>query len=136
MGPIHSSSRILILLLQAFVGYRDYGSEAGDAQHVVHDFVGKDQVGGFDWLQWCGSSGGSAIVRWASKPACNTNALKNCGSWQVAKLIDAIQPLRASGGGNAEDLAGALKVLLRLCGAGILWLSMTANKLHKRQTVC
>ena len=25
--------------LQAFVGYRDYGHEAGDGQYVVHDFV-------------------------------------------------------------------------------------------------
>lgn len=27
---------------QAFVGYRDFGAEAGDGQHVVHDFVDKD----------------------------------------------------------------------------------------------
>ncbi|PRW20254.1 MHCK EF2 kinase domain [Chlorella sorokiniana] len=54
----------------AFVGYRDYGAEAGDGQHVVVDFVDKSR---FSTLQ------------------------------------GTLSAIRACGGGNAEDVTGALK---------------------------
>lgn len=58
-------------LLQAFVGYRDWGIEAGDGQYVVQDFV---------------------------------------DSSEAYRLHSLLTMVRACGGGNAEDVAGGLKV--------------------------
>ena len=32
------------MFLQAFVGYRDFPPESGDAHFVIHDFVDKDNL--------------------------------------------------------------------------------------------
>ncbi|GAB4815216.1 hypothetical protein N2152v2_002262 [Parachlorella kessleri] len=76
----------------AFVGYRDFGHEAGDAQHVVVDFVDKGQVG---------------------------------------SLLSTIRYLRASGGGDAEDVTGMLKKVTELS-----WESSTRLLIHFGDAPC
>lgn len=62
------------LCVQAFVGYRDYGYEAGDALHVVVDFVDKSRFRWGGGLQaWrhelCRSVGAPALgVGWRAHP--------------------------------------------------------------------
>ncbi|KAL4425302.1 hypothetical protein ABPG75_009318 [Micractinium tetrahymenae] len=76
----------------AFVGYRDFGGEAGDAHFVVHDFVDKSS---FSSLQMT------------------------------------VQPVRACGGGNCEDVTGALKKVTELS-----WRSSTRLLIHFGDAPC
>ncbi|EFN51874.1 hypothetical protein CHLNCDRAFT_139790 [Chlorella variabilis] len=81
----------------AFVGYRDFGAEAGDGQHVVHDFVDKDS---FRQDLTCA-------------------------------LHSTIYAVNANGGGNAEDVTGALKKVTELS-----WASSTRLLIHFGDAPC
>jgi hypothetical protein len=69
-SPMHPA----LVWLQAFVGYRDYGIEAGDLQLVVHDFVDHSQMHQLKHLlagvRACGGgnaedvAGGLQVWRW------------------------------------------------------------------------